>query len=176
MLKEIQKLPIEMQKAYKKLPNRPDKNTPDVILNFMTDDREESINNYLNPFKVNEIIDFADKNLLDLELDDKTDNPKLYNDFAIQIVTKIMSTIDLETGKSKALKFYDDNKKITRLKARDFTTIGDLKDKLPLETADILAKFYGVENDLEYLELTSWEKRLFADKVISRQKIDSEKN
>jgi hypothetical protein len=124
---------------------------------------------------VNEIVNYADEKLLDLDLDEKLEDPYIYNTFAIHVAAKVTSLVDLDTKESKSLEFYDNNEKITRLKAKDFSKFGNLKDIEPLERADIFAKHYGIQDTQEYLELSAWEKRLFADKVYTREKTAAEK-
>jgi len=171
MRKEIKDLPKEMQTAYKKLSDRPDENTPEVILDFFKDYSKNANNQFL----INQIVDYTDDSLLDLELDEKLDDEFIYLTFATHVVGKITSTVDLDTKQSKSLKFYDDNPKIKRLRIKDFSKLGDLSDIEPLKRADVFAKHYKVDEDEEYLALSAWEKKLFADKVYTREKIAAEK-
>ncbi len=173
MRQEIKKLPKALQEAYKKVANRPDSNTPAIVIDFMNEDIDITMANMFNQFKVNEIVDWVDDGLLDLELDD--DKATVYNDFALEVVKKVMGLINVETKKSKDLKFYDNNPKVKKLKARDFTELGDLTDKTKLEKADLFAGFYKVEDDSEYKDLSVWEKKLFADKVEVRADTNMEK-
>lgn len=175
MRTELKKFPKEMQIAYKTVGNRPDSQTPSVILDFMRDDIDDTVKNMFNQFKVNTIVDSVDKNLLDLELDTREKKPSLYNDFALEVVKKIMGFLDVDTKKSKELAYYDNNPKVTKLKVRDFTVFGDLSDKTKLEKAEIFADNYGVLEDEDYSNLTEWEKQLFADKVESRADTNLEK-
>jgi len=175
MRKEIKKLPKELQEAYKKVQDRPDENTPDSIMAFTNQDESAFLDTYTNPFLINEIVDFADPSLLDLDLDEKTGNDDVYRDFALEVTKKIVGLVNLDTKQSKPLEFYDNNPKIKRLKARDFTEIGNLSDLTTKEKALAYAKFYGVENDEDFNSLTEWEMRLFVDKVSSRQYTSVEK-
>lgn len=174
MRQELKKFPKELQEAYKKVPNRPNQDTPAVVMSFMNEDPQVFIKNYTDMYMVNQIIDWVDESLLDLELDEKS--PNIYQEFSLEVVKKIMGLIDVDTNKSKDLSFYDNNPKIKKLKMRDFTKLGDLREKSEFEKADILAEFYGIETDVNYLALTEWEKRLFVDKAISRQDTALEKN
>lgn len=175
MNKDLKKLPKEMQEAYKKAPNRPDENTPAAIMNFMSNDEKAFIDTYTNPFLINTIVSHIDENLLDLDLDETTGNDSIYSEFALVVTRKIMGLVDLDTNKSKDLDFYDNNPKIYKLKQKDFTKIGDLSQFSQSEKADAYAEFYGVLNDDSYKSLTEWEKRLFVDKVSSRQNTNVEK-
>lgn len=176
MLKELKSLPKEMREAYKTVPNRPDENTPAVVLSIVGIDDGGEAEKISTGFAVNMIIDFVDEKLLDLELDERENNPRLYVEFALLVARKITSLIDIDTNKSKELKLYDSNPKVTKLKARDFTTLGDLNQLSVSEKADKIAEFYGVDGDADYLALTEWEKSLFVDKVLSRQNTSVEKN
>ena len=176
MRQELKKLPKEMQDAYKKVPNRPDKNTPACIMSFMDESQDAFIQAYTNPFLINQIVDFADETLLEKDLDETSGDDAVYQKFAIEVTKKIVGLVDLDTNKSKDLEFYDNNDKIKRLKVKDFTNIGDLSDKSWREKADLFAEFYGVQTDMQYLSMTEWELRLFVDKVASRQKTKAEKN
>lgn len=162
------KLPPEMEIALKKCPNRPDENTPACIMN-MLGDSDYLTKIFSSQHLTNQICDFVDSTLVDLDLDVKTKDDFIYQTFAVKVITKIMGLVDGETKKSKALDFYDNNEKIYKLKARDFSKLGDLTKNTQDENAEILAAFYGVENDESFKKLTVWEKRLFADKAISRQ-------
>ena len=162
------KLPAEMEIALKKCPNRPDENTPACIMN-MLGDSDYLTKIFSSQHLTNQICDFVDSTLVDLDLDVKTKDDFIYQTFAVKVITKIMGLVDGETKKSKALDFYDNNEKIYKLKARDFSKLGDLTKNTQDENAEILAAFYGVENDESFKKLTVWEKRLFADKAISRQ-------
>ncbi len=175
MIKELKKFPKEMQEAYKKIPNRPDENTPAPILNFLDADSKAFMETYTNPFLVNTIVDFVDEGLLDLDLDEKTKNDSIYIDFALLTAKKIMGLVDLDTNQPKPLELYDNNPKVTKLKQRDFTKLGDLSEKSHSEKADIFAEYYNIIDDAEYKNLTEWEKRLFVDKVTSRQDTNVEK-
>jgi hypothetical protein len=163
-----QKLPKEMEEALKKCPNRPDEKTPACIMN-MLGDSDYLTKIFSSQHLTNEICDFVDPTLVDLELDEKTKDDFIYQTFAVKVITKIMGLVDGDTKKSKPLEFYDNNEKIYKLKARDFSKLGDLTKNTQDENADILAAFYGVQDDENYKKLTTWEKRLFADKAISRQ-------
>ena len=163
-----QKLPKEMEEALKKCPNRPDEKTPACIMN-MLGDLDYLTKIFSSQHLTNEICDFVDPTLVDLELDEKTKDDFIYQTFAVKVITKIMGLVDGDTKKSKPLEFYDNNEKIYKLKARDFSKLGDLTKNTQDENADILAAFYGVQDDENYKKLTTWEKRLFADKAISRQ-------
>ena len=170
-----QKLPKEMEEALKKCPNRPDEKTPACIMN-MLGDSDYLTKIFSSQHLTNEICDFVDPTLVDLELDEKTKDDFIYQTFAVKVITKIMGLVDGDTKKSKPLEFYDNNEKIYKLKARDFSKLGDLTKNTQDENADILAAFYGVQDDENYKKLTTWEKRLFADKAISRQDTLLEKN
>lgn len=163
-----QKLPKEMEEALKKCPNSPDEKTPACIMN-MLGDSDYLTKIFSSQHLTNEICDFVDPALVDLELDEKTKDDFIYQTFAVKVITKIMGLVDGDTKKSKPLEFYDNNEKIYKLKARDFSKLGDLTKNTQDENADILAAFYGVQDDENYKKLTTWEKRLFADKAISRQ-------
>lgn len=163
-----QKLPKEMEEALKKCPNRPDEKTPACIMN-MLGDSDYFTKIFSSQHLTNEICDFVDPTLVDLELDEKTKDDFIYQTFAVKAITKIMGLVDGDTEKSKPLEFYDNNEKIYKLKARDFSKLGDLTKNTQDENADILAAFYGAQDDENYKKLTTWEKRLFADKAISRQ-------
>ena len=176
MLQELKKFPKEMQDAYKKVSNRPEENTPAVILSIVGINTGEEASKVSTGFAINMIIDYVDENLLDLELDERENKPTLYMDFALLVARKITHLIDLDTNKSKDLDFYDNNKMITKLKVRDFTKIGDLQNLSVSEKADKLAEFYKVTDDVAYKNLTEWEKSLFVDKALSRQKTYLEKN
>lgn len=162
------KLPTEMEIALKKCPNRPDENTPACIMD-MLGDSDYLTKIFSSQHLTNQICDFVDPALVDLDLDVKTKDDFIYQTFAVKVITKIIGLVDGETKKSKALDFYDNNEKIYKLKARDFSKLGDLQKNTQDENAEILAAFYGVENDESFKKLTVWEKRLFADKAISRQ-------
>lgn len=173
MLKELKPFPKEMQDAWKKIPNRPDENTPAAIMNFL--DIDNFMTTYTNPFLINTIIDFADENLLDLELDIREKKDNIYQEFALVVIRKIMGLIDMETNLSKSLELYDNNPKVFKLKQKDFSKIGDLTGKNEAEKATIFAAFYNIQDDIEYTNLSEWEKRLFVDKATSRQNTNVEK-
>jgi len=176
MLKELKKFPKEMREAYKTVTNRPDENTPSIILSIVGIDTGDEADKVSTGFGINMICDFVDPKLLDMDLDERENNPEIYMEFALLVARKITHLIDLDTNKSKDLDFYDNNKMITKLKARDFTTLGDLKDLSTSEKADKLAEFYGVKDSDDYNALTEWEKSLFVDKALSRQSTYLEKN
>lgn len=175
MRKEVKKLPREMQEAYKNVPDRPTDNMPECIMAFLDSDEKKFLQVFSNPFHINEIVDFADDRLLDMDLDEKSGNDGIYNDFALEVVRKIIGLTDVETQKSKSLDFYDNNPKVTKLRARDFSKIGNLTDKSNAEKANTYAEFYGVQDDDGFKNLTEWERRLFVDKVGSRQDTSLEK-
>ena len=176
MLQELKKFPKEMQDAYKKVSNRPDENTPAIILSIVGIDTGEEAAKVSTGFGINMIMDYVDENLLDLELDERENKPTIYMDFALLVARKITHLIDLDTNKSKDLEFYDNNKMITKLKQRDFTELGDLQALSTSEKADKLAGFYHEEKSIKYLALTEWEKSLFVDKALSKQSTYLEKN
>lgn len=175
MRKELKKFPKEMQDAYAKVPKKPDENTPSAILEMLGEDVEAGIAVLQNQFKLNTIIDYADANLLELDLDVREKKPSIYNEFALEVAKKIGSFVDIDLGGSKPCELYDNNPKVTRLKVKDFTKLGDLSGKTKLEKADIFAEHYGILENEEYVSLSTWEKKLFADKVESRADTSLEK-
>lgn len=175
MIKELKKFPKELQDAYKKIPSRPSENTPAAIMSYLSEDQDEFFRVMINPFAINTIVEYVDPALLDLELDEKKGQENIYSDFAALVVKKIMGLVDLDTNKSKPLEIYDNNPKVTKLKQRDFTKIGDLSELSDAEKAESYADFYGIKEDDNFKSLTEWEKRLFVDKVSSRQDTNVEK-
>ena len=173
MRREIKKLPKEMQEAYKNLQKRPDENTPAAIMEFM--DENKLNQNIQNNFLINTVVDFANPNLLDLELDDRENDDGIYAAFALEVLRKVMGYIDPDMDKHKESNLYLTHNKVRRLKAREFSTIGDLEEKSLIEQAGIFADFYGIESDEKYTSLSKWEQELFAVCVKNRADTNVEK-
>ena len=166
-----EELPEELKKALEKVADRPDENTPACIMNFLND--ETSLHNL---FIITQIVEYVDEDLLDMDLDEKYDNPIIYHNFALEVALKIMGLVsESDTTKNKPLEFYDNNEKIYKLKVKDFKKLGDLSDKSNEEKQEILSKFYGVEDDEKYKKLTQWEKTLFVAKALNREDTNLEK-
>lgn len=189
---KVQKLPIALEEALKKAPNRPDKTTPPEVLAFLSND-EEFGQNITDAHLIAKIVEWLDTSLLDMELDCpdgyikpneqgyskdkawKEEYKDCYMIFVLRVVYKIMGMVDNETQKIKNLDFYHNNQNIHKLKMREFLAIGDIKTLTKLEKADIFAAYYKVDESEEYKSLTVWEKELFAELAYSKVDTSVEK-